>query len=241
MVRGTGLVPARLPSAVLIIDAYNVLHAAPRVDPGFNGLTLPGLVRLVQASRFQAGVVLVCDGTGTRTGLDDSHTHPEAPVRVVFAGPGKDADAAIARLVIEEERTGRAGAVTVVSSDKGVLASAIGPFGPKARRMTSEQFMRTVLDDAARSSSFGGGTVELARPTLDAESAARWMREFGIDPDARPTQPSVTPFNSPTKPEGEGQAKRPPDSESRATKEPVQDWPEGIDPDDLDMRKWLKE
>lgn len=226
---------------MLIIDAYNVLHAAPRVDPGFAGLTLPGLVRLVQASRFQSEAVLVCDGTGSRTGLDEAHTHPDSPVRVVFAGPGKDADSAIARLVIEEERTGRAGAVTVVSSDKGVLASAIGPFGPKARRMTSEQFMRMVLDDAARSSSFGSGAAEPERPTLDAESAARWLREFGIDP--RSPQLPATGVSRLSEPDKSTKATKP-GSENRGTqpsKEPVQDWPEGIDPDDLDMRKWLKE
>lgn len=225
-----------IPSLVLIIDAYNVLHAAPRVDPGFAGLNLPSLVRLVLASRFQSGAVLVCDGTGSRTGLDESYAHTDSPVRVVFTGPGKDADSAIARLVIEEERTGRAGTVTVVSSDKGVLASAIGPFGPKARRMTSEQFMRTVLDDASRSSSFGSGVAERMRPTLDAESAARWMREFGVDPRTPEASRNIEPSAPPKSTKPESTNRDTPDS-----KESAQDWPEGIDPDDLDMRKWLKE
>ena len=232
---------------MLIVDTYNVLHAAPRVDPGFAGLTLPALVRLLQASRFQSDTILVCDGTGTRTGIDESFLHPDSPIRVTFAGPGKDADAAIARLVIEEERKGRAGSVTVVSSDKGVLASAIGPFGPKARRMTSEQFVRTILDDAARSSSLGGKPVDAPRPTLDAESAKRWLREFGIDPDARPPVPAINNSSPPANtnaPEGPLHAERggtrnqQPGSENRGTK---QDWPDGINPDDLDMRKWLKE
>ncbi len=224
---------------MLIVDTYNVLHAAPRVDPGFAGLTLPALVRLLQASRFQSGTILVCDGTGTRTGIDESFIHPDSPIRVVFAGPGKDADAAIARLVIEEERKGRAGSVTVVSSDKGVLASAIGPFGPKARRMTSEQFVRTILDDAARSSSLGGKPMDAPRPTLDAESAKRWMREFGIDPDrvARLSQPDAAPAAAPGSENQFTKKNQPSGSESQTT----QDWPDGINPDDLDMRKWLKE
>ncbi len=228
--------PIRYPLPVLIVDTYNVLHAAPRVDPGFAGLTLPALVRLLQASRFQSDTILVCDGTGTRTGIDESFLHPDSPIRVTFAGPGKDADTAIARLVIEEERKGRAGSVTVVSSDKGVLASAIGPFGPKARRMTSEQFVRTILDDAARSSSLGGKPVDAPRPTLDAESAKHWLREFGIDPSWVPrlSEPGSGPS---AKPGSENRTTPTPGSENRA----IQDWPDGINPDDLDMRKWLKE
>lgn len=206
-------------------------------------MTLPGLVRLLESSRFRSGTLLVCDGTGSSTGLDGSFTHPDAPVRVVFAGPGKDADSAIARLVMEEERKGRAGTVTVVSSDKGVLASAIGPFGPKARRMTSEQFMRMVLDDAGRSASLGSGGAEPARPTLDAESARQWMREFGIEPGPRiPREPEQDAPEELIDPGSESRATQGPGSENRGTQSGrTQEWPDGIDPDDLDMRKWLKE
>ncbi len=221
---------------MLIVDTYNVLHAAPRVDPGFAGLTLPALVRLLEVSRFQTGTLLICDGTGSRTGLDDGYAHPDAPIRVVFAGPGKDADSAIARLVIEEERKGRAGAVTVVSSDKGVLASAIGPFGAKARRMTSEQFVRAILDDVNRAGRPSDTLIEPERPTLDADGTRRWMREFGIEGSGGVVlgEGGSGGSGSENRTTQENQSSG---SESRTT----QEWPEGIDPDDLDMRKWLKE
>lgn len=210
-------------SSVLILDTYNVLHAAPAVHGGLSGLNLATLIRLLTTSRWSSGpAILVCDGTGARSAVPDGHLHPDAPIRVVFAGPGKDADSAIERLIIEaERRAGRAGGsgITVVSSDKGVLASAIGPVGPKARRMTSEQFLKALLDDARRA-----GLSDPSRPeSLDKESVADWVRRFGIDSAI---------------------AAKPPDpgAERRGTQgTPAQDWPEGIDPDDLDMRKWLKE
>jgi predicted RNA-binding protein with PIN domain len=207
---------------VLIIDAYNVLHAAGKVHEGLGGLTLPRLVGLIQAGRWSGGpVMLICDGTGTRTGIDESLCHPEAPIRVVFAGPGRDADSAIERLIEDQERKGRAGATTIVSSDKRVLASAIGPIGAKARRMTSERFVRVFLEDAARSST----PAATPKPeALDRDSVAHWLRRFGIDPTESPHRAAAGPNPSP-----------PP-----ALETPAQDWPDGIDPDDLDMGKWLK-
>ncbi len=242
--------PNPLPSSVIIIDAYNVLHAAANVQPDLAGLTLPDLARLIEASRHQNGSILVCDGTGTRTGIDDRFMHPDAPVRVVFAGPGKDADSAIARMVIEEERKGRAGSVTVVSSDKGVLASAIGPFGAKAKRMTSEQFVRIIMDDAARGGGGSGGANNFApdpaRGSLDPDAARRWMKEFGYDapaPDSTPPKPSPSSLPAPappTAPSPNKSAPQQPPSTPSTPAPPAEDWPEGINPDDLDMGKWLK-
>jgi hypothetical protein len=107
-----------------------------------------------------------------------------------------------------------------VSSDKGVLASAVGPVGPKARRLTSDQFLHALIEDARRS-----GAADPARPdSLSKESVADWVRRFGVQA-----------------PDGKDGPKAP-GSESRDTQGTnAQDWPEGIDPDDLDMRKWLKE
>jgi hypothetical protein len=164
-------------------------------------------------------VVLVCDGSGGRAGVDDGLFHPDAPIRVVFAGPGKDADAAIARMVIEAERRAGgkgAGDVTVVSSDKGVLASAVGPIGPKARRMTSEVFLRQLLADVGRS----GGGQRRADGTLDGAEVRRWLERFGVGGTA------------PSSPPAGDAPKVPP---------PTDDLLRGIDPGDLDMGKWLGE
>lgn len=211
-----------LPSHVLIVDTYNVLHAAPAAHEGLSGLNLATLIRFLAASRWSGGpVLLVCDGTGSRSAVPDGHLHPEAPIRVVFAGPGKDADSVIERLIIEaEHRAGKAGGsgITVVSSDKRVLAAAIGPVGPKARRMSSEQFLKALLDDARR----GGSLPDPSRPdSLNKESVADWVRRFGVDATTG------------------GQTQGPASDKRAASGNEV--WPEGIDPDDLDMRKWLKE
>jgi predicted RNA-binding protein with PIN domain len=198
---------------VLIIDAFNVLHAAPTVHPGLRGLTLPALIRLLEHTRWAPGpAVLVCDGSGGRAPVPDQYLRADAPIRVLFAGPGKDADAAIERMVIQaEHHTGNRGArhITVVSSDKAVLASAVGPIGPKARRMTSESFLREVLLDVARA---GGG-----RPhdlPLDAAEVQQWLQRFESQPPTHKPPASTTPATDPL---------------------------EGIDPADLDMRKWLGE
>lgn len=212
---------------MLMVDGYNVLHAAGTVHEGLGGLSLPGLLGLIESSRWAGGPVLVvCDGTGRGTGIGMEQTRPDAPVRVVFAGPGKDADAAIERLVIEEERRGRAGRVVVVSSDKGVLASAIGPVGAKAKRMTSEQFVRALVEDAARA----GGKGALGKPrgeALGESDVKEWVRRFGLEGDA----------SQASRGEPRGGDPKSSGSESGGT----QDWPDGIDPDDLDMGKWLKE
>jgi predicted RNA-binding protein with PIN domain len=209
---------------VLIIDTYNVLHAASATHEGLSGLNLATLIRLLTASRWSGGpALLICDGSGGRSAVPDGHLHPEAPIRVVFAGPGKDADSAIERMIIDaEHRAGRAGGsgITVVSSDKRVLAAAIGPVGPKARRMTSEQFLKALLDDARRS-----GMTDPSRPdTLDKESVADWVRRFGVQ------APGVK--DVPKDPAAERRG-------THGTK--PEDWPEGINPDDLDMAKWLNE
>jgi predicted RNA-binding protein with PIN domain len=202
---------------VLIIDAYNVLHAARKVHEGLSGLTVVGLARMVMGSRWGgANAVLVCDGSGGRSAVPDELVHPEAPVRVVFAGPGKDADALIERMVIDAERGGRgAGGLVVVSSDKGVQASAVGPVGPKARRMTSERFLRELLADAARAG-VGGGERGAA---LDDDEVRRWVERFG----------------------GAGDSPRPPPAEVERVKRDSDDLLRGIDPDELDMKKWLGE
>lgn len=61
-------------STMVLVDAFNVLHAVPLADARLAGLTLDGLATLIGVvGRLRTeGVVLVCDGTaggrGWRTG-----------------------------------------------------------------------------------------------------------------------------------------------------------------------------
>lgn len=167
---------------------------------------------------------MVCDGSGGRLGIDEAFLHPDAPVRVIFAGPGKDADSLIERLMQEQERLGKAGAAVVVSSDKQVLASAIGPLGAKAKRMTSEQFIRALVDDGIRAGARTQAVPAAKTEPLDAEAVRQWLRAFGMEQVTPP--PRLTP-NSP--------------SPTLETPSRTLDPLDGIHPDDLDMEKWLKQ
>lgn len=207
---------------VLILDTFNVLHAAPRIHEQLRGLTLQSLIRLIEASRWAAGpVILACDGTGGRTGADKAHFHPDAPIRILFSGPGKDADTLIERLIIDaEHRRGSGRGLTVVSSDKGVLASAVGPIGPKPTRMTSEAFLRQLIADVSRQPGGLPFPNRACSQSSDAESVSCWLDRFGISHCSPTKDDQATPKQDST-------------SADRLF--------EGIDPADLDMRRWLGE
>ena len=210
---------------MVLVDAFNVLHAAALADARLAGLTLEGLASLIGVvGRLQAeGVVLVCDGTaggrGWRTGQE------VAPgVTVHLAGPGQDADSVIEARLLDWERVGRGGKggkggkggrCTVVSSDRRLIAAAAGVAGGRARCVSSRDFIRALardlerLERAARERD-GGRPALGARDGLDADTAAYWLGEFGFD--------------------GGG-----------ASPAGGEEWGARIDPDDLDMGKWLGE
>ena len=191
---------------MLIVDVMNVIHAAGDVDPRLGGLGPLGLARLVEGSRFSGeGVILVCDGTGGGLARSVGQVDPNGPmegpgVRWAFAGPGRDADSLIQRILDSLERGGRVGGVKVVSDDKGVLAAAVGA---RAKRMRSGPFVRALVEDSAKGRGAGSG----AKPMPDPAASHAWLREFGLGPAG--------------------------DSND--------DWPTGIDPDDLDTGKWVKD
>lgn len=223
---------------MLIVDAFNVLHAVSAAEPRLSGLTLEGLAALIGVcggavgGRFRsAGVVLVCDGTaggrGWRTGQELARG-----VRVHLAGPGQDADSLIERMLMDAERRGWAGgsasgragggAILVVSSDRRVQAAAVGMAGGRAKWMSSGDFVRllaaeTVKHEKRRRDKSGDRPPLGAGETLDKDTAAYWLREFGYA-------------------DGSGSAKQP----ERPHAAGDQEWGEGVRADDLDMEKWLK-
>jgi len=156
---------------MLIVDTYNVLHVTGVLPPGLAGPEVDDLAGLIDASRFSGRrALLVCDGSGEgRTVFG---------CQVVFAGPGRDADTLIARLVARW-RHGRT--LTVVSSDREVKRGAerVG-----ARVVGSGEFLRQLTEDSeagsrrrGRESTGGNGGRE---GRLTGAEIGWWLMEFGV-------------------------------------------------------------
>jgi predicted RNA-binding protein with PIN domain len=235
---------------VLIIDGYNVVHAAAMVDPRLGTLSVARLCAMLAGGRYAGGPVLVvCDGTGGRAGVPEELAGPEAPIRVVFAGPGKDADSAIERLLEELEHRGRARGCTVVSSDRRVQAAAQGVRGGGCRRMSSEALVRELLDDLARAQSRerarGSGKPAPAREGLDEGATAYWLAQFGVQGDgraAKPTEKPREPEAAPgARPEGGSAGPSAGSGDDDLLRQALQEWGDRLDPADLDTGKWLND
>ena len=200
-------------SAMYLVDAFNVLHALPKAEPRLAGLTLDGLASLIGVvGRFRGeGVVLVCDGTAGGRGWRTGEQ--VAPGVVVhLAGPGRDADSVIEERLVEWERLSRTERCTVVSNDRRVVAAAVGVAGGRAGAMSSDEFLRTFASEVDK---LNRGAGERAGGRTDLGARER------LDSDAAAYW--LREF---------GLWPQPPKRE---------EWGGEIDPDDLDMGKWLGE
>lgn len=250
---------------MLLLDVYNLLHAAPKVSPDLAGLDVHELARMVGASGLGAtGALLICDGTGGRSARlndrstrDDPHAPEidprEAEVRILYAGPGKDADTVIERRLDALEAKGQARRALVVSSDRRVQAAAVGV---RAKWATSEDFLGALLRErqirAKRDHASTGGKPAFARAApLDPASTAWWMREFGIETPAIAPLPPITPIppksSSAAPPAKAPASAKPPPTPGPpapagtdpALLEALKEWAGRLSLDDLDMSKWL--
>ena len=149
----------------VIVDAWNVLHVEGVLPPGLAGLSLAGLGRLMQATRWKASHgTLVCDGAAQPRpeGLPD-------PIHVLWSGHAREADDLIEDVIA---RTTTPRRLVVVSSDNRLIRAA------KRRRcnwLRSDAFLRTMLDDLAR------GGASAAR--TDSETDEDWKALFGLGPE----------------------------------------------------------
>ena len=168
-----------------LIDAFNVLHAW-KTGPatGSARTELPALARLIDASSFRHHeVTLVCDGAPP-----DNHSHRLRPANdaspiALYAGPGKDADALIERLIRQDSAPRR---LTVVSSDRR-LQRAARKRGAAA--MTAPTFLARIVRDAAAPAPLPDRPPFAQRTPLDDPEVQRWLAEFGIsDPHQDPAQ-----------------------------------------------------
>lgn len=197
---------------MLIVDAFNVLHASAAA--GLGRLDAGVLKALIAQSRWaREHTVLVFDGRGgpgpagntarasllrpVDAGLAlDSR---ESGISEVFAGsggggpgagaaPGVDADTVIESLIEREDDLGRGRRTVVVSSDKRLRAAAAGA---RARTLTSEAFLNALASDARkriarRDQSTGGRPLAATDEGADAARTEYWLRAFGVSEQAGP-------------------------------------------------------
>lgn len=208
---------------MVIVDAFNVIHAAanlPNAASAFKRLSIIGLARLIaecptHGSRGRAGgALLVVDGTGgglqARLGPTNAGSSPGAipDVQILFAGPGREADAVIEDLlegragslvtparVAGAKRSGGGAGLLIVSSDKRVRSAAKGA---RAQWLPSDVFLGLLaaswMSPQARLPGGGGrgsgasvqkpsdvGTPRVKLEPLDPESARWWMRYLEVD------------------------------------------------------------
>lgn len=234
----------------LVIDAYNLLHAALGAAGGGRDLGLAGLAQLLGRSRYAGQpATLVCDGqrldlAGERVG----------GVRVLFAGSGHDADSIIEHLVARDSAPGR---LIVVSSDRRVQAAG------KRRRctvMSSETFLTQLLRDAA-SAQAPAPPSPRERVPLGSSEVAYWVSAFGEraawamniapsvssraeDPGSpgagREDRTKKKPASKPAEPRAELNGKGNEVEVDSVLEELLERFPR-IRRDDLDMARWLGE
>ncbi len=161
---------------MLIVDVYNVLHVTGVLPPHLAGLDAPGLAELVARSRKWPEAVLVCDGVKPRGWSRAMEGAPGVELR--FAGPGRDADSLIERMIADAPDPRR---LTVVSSDRRVKAA-----GKRARCkvLSSEGFLRQLVE-RIESGRVPAGSPSAGKPEvpLDAFALRRWLDEFGVSPE----------------------------------------------------------
>ena len=175
---------------MLIVDAYNVLHADGVLPPHLEGGGVPGLIRLLAASRYaRRRITLVCDGgaSGSRSGVRIDGVY------VLYSGHEAEADDLIETLI---EKYHRGNPLDVVSTDRRLRKAArrVG-----AGSIRSEDFLARLAEDEARPKLLSGNALRKQVP-LDAYSVRAWCREFGV-PEAEPetTETPVAPVDSPAR------------------------------------------
>lgn len=194
---------------MLIVDVFNVVHAAASARHPLHPLSPHRLFDLVALGRYRSAPAwLVCDGTagGLARSTDRPSGLADAPgPRFLFAGPGQDADSLIEALLDRLHAAGRAHVALVVSSDRRVQQAAVGV---RARWAASPAFLELLTQDARRAAAHerlrtGDRPDFAARDALDRDSVAHWLRAFGVAPDAPPPAQKPGQPARPASPSGE--------------------------------------
>ena len=176
---------------MLLIDAYNVLHAQWALPRSERGMDVPGLVRLVGRSRYaDRRVRVICDGrpgpAWPVSSLLETHSGVVwtrvGGAEIVFSGADQEADDVIED-VLDRSKGLR---VLMVSSDRRLIQAA-GRAG--ADQVGNGTFLKQLSADA-KAKSGSERPAFVSEVPLDAYSVAHWMREFGYDPGQALEQPT---------------------------------------------------
>jgi len=173
----------------LLIDTYNLLHAAIPIGGPFTDLTVHRLCQYLCSSPVRQKTTLVLDGRA-KPSEPSENEFPE--LHLVYSGAGVSADTVIAQLL---ERSHDRRHLTVVSNDREVASHARRH---RAHAQSCEAFLQSLM--TAHSAGRKLGQARL--PTHKTEGLAdpaitdRWLQEFGIDPATAPVK-KRHPGNSP--------------------------------------------
>ena len=247
----------------LIVDTYNALHAWATGPAEARGRDVAALAALIARGRYaEARVRLVCDGIPPG-GTQAPHRQTVAGAEVLYAGAGVEADALIEELV---GRTSVPNRTVVVSSDRRVQKAARRR---GAAAVASEDFIGEVIADARDRAEADARAADApsrpgdAGPALSASEVGEWMQRFGF-PDPPPEPPADAPQETPrdapapdtgapagppaAAPGADGPPAPSPEPGGRDAPEPkdeawideaLGEWGDRLDPDDLDMERWL--
>ena len=210
---------------MLILDAYNVLHVTGVLPPHLAGVGVRGLAELIATSRWRSlPCRLVCDGTGEKGVGKVAETALPRSIRVIYAGPGRDADTLIENLIDASTSPRR---LVIVSSDRRLRAAARRR---RCRWLASDAFLETIAHDCAPSRTRRGG------PRPPEADVARWMREFGFEPGETGADDHSRVPRGTSPPAATGRTEA---LDEGLREEIEREWPGRVDPDDLDMTRWI--
>lgn len=224
---------------MVIVDAYNLLHAALGPAGGGRDFGVAGLARMIAASRYSGRPVrLVCDG---RPKPGDTGDDRVPGVQVTYSGPGRDADGVIERLIKDSTDPRR---LTVVSSDRRIVRAARKR---RAESVPSERFLAHLLADGARRRTAPEDAGPRDEVPLGPASVADWIEYFGpealtirADSWARATDATpARPKNGPVRRNGPPTAAPAPPTSDPVLREAVEHFRGRVSWDELDMDRWL--
>ncbi len=176
-------------AGILLIDGYNLLHAAGMGQSDYGpGDLLRCRMRLL---RFLLSKLSAAEIKGTTVVFDARDPPPDRPaevivsgLRVLFANPGGDADALIQNWLTRHPSPRR---LTLVSSDR-VLQRTARNCG--AKFIGSEDFVHDLERRRASRTAERGRTAiaddSKPAPLASAEQTAYWLKVFGDIPVVEP-------------------------------------------------------
>lgn len=156
---------------MIIIDAYNCLHAAAALRGPVTGLSLRQLCRFLDD--WPGRVVLAIDGS-PKPDEPGENEFPSLTLR--YSGRAAKADDVIARLLVES--TGPRD-ITVVSDDRAVAANARRA---GAQAVSCANFLNDLAQSRGRLAGRPAEPEEKSHGLASPGLTEAWLKEFGLAP-----------------------------------------------------------